>query len=114
MITIDDWGERHCTSTTCSREFCEGEICYAGLYQCPQISELAKALLPGAIESLEEFKSRSKRYYQNEEYDDEYYIDLTDLESKVNKYKRLAEEKIANPYFRLKEGSANEEFYRSI
>ena len=89
MITLDDWGEIHCTYTTCSREFCEGEICHAGLYQCPHIKERAEACLPDAINELEDFKSRSKRNYQNKEYDDYYYEDLAYFESRVNKYKSL-------------------------
>jgi hypothetical protein len=85
MITLDDCGEIHCTYTTCSREFCEGEICHAGLYQCPHNKERAKACLSDAIDELEDFKSRNKKY----EHDDEYYEDLAHLEARVNEYKRF-------------------------
>lgn len=86
MITLDDWGEIHCTYTSCSREFCEGEICHAGLYQCPHIVERAKALLPDAIKELEDFKSSTRD-------DDEYYEDLAFYESRVNRYERLVKGK---------------------
>ena len=86
MITVDDCGETHCTYSTCSREFCEGEICYAGLYQCPHISERAKAWLPVCIEDLEDFK-RSDRD------DAEYHHEINRLEEQIKRYKELAEGK---------------------
>lgn len=89
MITLDDWGEIHCTYTSCSREFCEGEICYAGLYQCPHNIERAKLWLAESIKDLEDFKNSAKQKYPNMDYDDEYYENLAYFESAVNKYKRF-------------------------
>lgn len=83
MIAVNDVWEILCDYHDCL--YCDNGMCGGGLYQCPHNIERAKVCLPEAIKDYEDLKSQ-------EPYGEEYYMDLAELERRVNTYKRLAEQ----------------------